>query len=206
MAENTGTGESGVTNTPDAHAVLDVLKKPKLTVKDLGNPKLVTSDNPKLILGKILGTATGTKEKVDNKGEVFIAIVGSFEGIRGEDGQRIQSGVLYLPSGFHDEIVAQLKSPDVSDVVFAFEVMAHTASNAIGYSYAMRNLLPAMPDDPLERVRALMAERVAQKLAQIEAQKLAQIEASKAKQIGQDKPATEGDKPDHTGSRKPKAA
>jgi hypothetical protein len=198
MAENTGTGESGVTNTPDAHAVLDVLKKPKLTVKDLGNPKLVTSDNPKLILGKILGTATGTKEKVDNKGEVFIAIVGSFEGIRGEDGQRIQSGVLYLPSGFHDEIVAQLKSPDVSDVVFAFEVMAHTASNAIGYSYAMRNLLPAMPDDPLERVRALMAERVAQKQTQ--------IEASKAKQIGQDKPATEGDKPDHTGSRKPKAA
>ena len=166
MAEEIAGVDAGSNNTPAADAaVLDVLKKPKLTVKDLGNPKLVSAETPRVILGTIIGTATGTKSKVDAKGEVFMAIVGTFEGIAAKDGQRIQSGVLYLPGGFHDEILAQLSQEGVSDVVFAFEVSAHTASNPIGYSYAMRNLLPAMPDDPLARVRALMDKRLAEKQA-----------------------------------------
>lgn len=136
----------------DTPAAPTIMEKPKLTVKDLGNPKLVTSDNPRVILGKIIGSVTKVKNKVDAKGEVFQALVGTFEGVSEASKNVIRSGVLYLPGGFHDAIVETIEA-GADRVDFAYEIAAVHASNPIGYSYAMRPLFKPSADDPLSRMR-----------------------------------------------------
>ena len=133
------------------------IAKAKLTVKDLGNPRLVDDKKQRVILGTIIGIAMGVKTKLDAKGEAFEAITGAFKGTRHDDSEVIESGILYLPAGFHDQIVAELRSEGVTAVQFAYEVAAVYASNPIGYSYAFRPLLKQRTGSPLDALETEIA-------------------------------------------------
>lgn len=132
----------------------------KLTVKDLGNPRKVTEENPTNILGTIVGVATGIKIKVDAAGQAFEAITGMFEGTRADNGNVVESGLLYLPGGFHEAITEQLKQEGTTAVRFAYSVASVHAKNPIGYSYAFKPLLKTARHSPLEalRIEAGLAE------------------------------------------------
>lgn len=134
----------------------------KLTVKDLGNPRVVDDEHPRIILGTIIGIATGTKVKVDSKGEAFEAIVGQFEGTSADGKKVVSAAMLYLPGGFHETITQQFAGENPPKRIdFAFEVAAVVAKNPIGYSYAFRPLIEAAPSEPMAALRKMVEERKA---------------------------------------------
>lgn len=140
--------------------------KAKLSMRDLGNPKAVTGkpegDNSPLYLGMIYGIARGVRTRVDDKGEVDEALKGDFEGERAEalkvDGEpdvtHIRSGICYLPSGFHDQMVTAVKETE-GGVSFKLRVLVRKATNPIGYEYAMQPVAAPEIADPLASLRAL---------------------------------------------------
>lgn len=123
-------------------------QKAKLVIKDLGNPKKVDPDkhnnaNP-LFLGVIKGKAFGIKTKVDAKGEAFEALQGYFIGEPADpSADVVASGMCYLPGGFHEIIVEQLRGAANTEVQFAYGVYVVPANNPIGYSYLFRPVLAA---------------------------------------------------------------
>ena len=144
----------------------ETLMKPKLTVKDLGNPRGVDDKMPDKVLGTIIGRATGIKMVVDAKGEAFEAIIGMFEGTPHDPAENIiTSSKLFLPGGFHEVITGQLKTEGVSLVSFAFEVHSVKATNAIGYSYAFRPIVAPAATDELAELRKGVADAQAKRIA-----------------------------------------
>ena len=125
------------------------VQKAKLVIKDIGNPKKgadtdTYSATKPYILGVIKGKAFGTKIKVDPKGEAFEALVGFFVGEPADPNvDMVAAGMCYLPGGFHEMIVEQLRGRANTEVQFAYEVATVPDSNPIGYSYRFRPILSA---------------------------------------------------------------
>lgn len=133
----------------------DITETSKLTVKQLGNPMRAAVDNRNVVLGTIIGRATGTKVKLDSKGDAHEAIVGTFEGKSADGNITIHAAMLYLPGGLHESIVERLKEMKGAPAEFGVEIMSMPATNAAGYSYAMRSLMPmTATSDPLAAIRA----------------------------------------------------
>lgn len=150
----------------------DISQQRKLTVKDLGNPKKVDADTPRLILGTIIGRIISIKDIVDAKGEAFPALVGTFEGEPADPGKDIvRANLLFLPSGFQEPLIAAYRELQGDDpkkevsVEFAYEVASVTASNAQGYSYAFRPIFQQAAQDPLLALRGEVKRIVAVKQA-----------------------------------------
>lgn len=138
---------------------MEQLSKAKLTIKDLGSPKNPPEDGSLKKLGRIVGIVTGTKTKLDPRGESFIALTGQFGGLTADEKTFIRSGIAYLPGGFHDEILSAWQSrnaPDKDGVVppptavkFAYDAYSRAATNPIGYEYVFKAVLPPAANDPL---------------------------------------------------------
>lgn len=139
--------------------------KNKLVFKDLGNPKTVDFEKlgtDKFLLGTIVGiaTATVTKKAADGLSE-FTGLKGNFEGIPADPTRdTIQSGVAFLGEAFQSPIEALLNGDENNDPVesvkMAFELYVTKAANPQGYSWALKPLTEATPNDPLAELRALM--------------------------------------------------
>lgn len=134
----------------------------KLTAKALGNPRMGASveAGKRHILGTIIGLANGVKVKAQPNGDVIEAITGQFEGTRAGDGEKVTSGILYLPSGFHDRMASAVKEAikGGGSVQFAIELYTENSSNAAGYQYGIRQLIETASSDPLDNLRKLVAE------------------------------------------------
>ncbi len=133
----------------------------KLSMKTIRvNPaKFATDSGAPIAL--VYGQLTGIKDVVDKvRGDVYHALLGSFEGQNLETGERFRSGVLYLPAGIHDMLSASVaKLPEDDDsayVEFGLEIRAVKAKNPAGYSYEAKSLLKPKASDPLEQLRALL--------------------------------------------------
>lgn len=140
--------------------------KAKLAMRDIGNPKAVTAkpdgDNSPLYLGMIYGIARGVRTRVDDKGEIDEALRGDFEAERAEplktegepDVTHIRSGICYLPSGFHDQMITAVKETE-GGVSFKLRIQVRKAQNPIGYEYIMQPIAAPEVADPLASLRAL---------------------------------------------------
>jgi len=143
--------------------------KSKVVFKDLGDPAKVkdVKDAEQLLLGTIIGSATGIKLSKGADGITeFKGLKGTFEATP-SDPERdiIRSGVAFLGDAFQADIVALLESDNPPEsVAFAFEVYSVKATNAAKYSWALRPMISASANDPLAAIKAQMLE--AQKTAQ----------------------------------------
>lgn len=139
--------------------------KSKLVAKDLGNPKGVMAfeeGSKKVhVLGTIIGIATGVKSKVMDNGDVFEQIMGQFEGVRADNGEVIESGILYLPSGIQERLAEPLKREGATDIQFGIQIGTRLAPNAAGYEYIVEQLHRPSAHDPLEAIRASIKENLA---------------------------------------------
>lgn len=127
----------------------------KLTIKTMGcKPQLAAALGQKVPVARIMGIAYGTKVVEAANGDVFTAITGQFEGTNLETGQVFQSGVLYLPAGFHEQIADPLKKENAPEQIeFAMELYAVPADNLSGYSYEAKPLIKIVEADPLASLR-----------------------------------------------------
>jgi hypothetical protein len=113
----------------------------------------------KTSLGQIVGIAYSTMEKVstlaDGSGKSSTLLLGQFEAVNFKTGEVMQSGAAYLPQYFADQIKAQIDAAK-GGVSFAIEIVLepNPRENAgIKFQYAVSNLLPPSPNDPLQELK-----------------------------------------------------
>jgi len=138
----------------------------------LGQPADVRS----LLLATFFGKASGTK-KVENKltGDVYTALTGTFSAINHLDKDReYMSGVLYLPGGTHEMLLAAVSKlmDESEDVEFAVDVYAVRASSAVGFAYEQKPKMEAKGVDPLADMRARLFASKTQEAKTLEAPKV----------------------------------
>lgn len=161
MAKNTAPDEL----QPDAANY-----RSKLTISTIGgSPERAKTEKKRVHVADVYGIASGIK-LVDNpmgNPPTFTALTGNFEATNAYTGEVWRSGVLYLPGGFHEMIVAMLEELsddedrskfDRPSVEFALEINADPADNPAGYSYHARNLLPVKKADALSAIRSGLVE------------------------------------------------
>jgi hypothetical protein len=122
----------------------------------LGQPQDVRSLRVATIYGKVGGFKT-VEDKLT--GQIHTPVTGTFVGVNHLDkDSEYQSGLLYLPSGIHDQLLdAAKKLMDESDSVdFALEISAVRSSNAAGYSYEAKPLIKPTGVDPLDSIRKML--------------------------------------------------
>lgn len=161
---------------------VETVIKSKLTVKDLGNPRIAANfeegSNQRHPLGIIMGIAEKVRTVVDAAGQPFDAILGEFEGIRhtpqkikdkddeGNEYEReigiVRAGRLFLPSGIHEMIAIPLKAEGAVKIQFGIRVFTVKADNPIGYSYVVEPLYKPETADPLAHIRESIAATVKQ--------------------------------------------
>jgi hypothetical protein len=144
-----------------------VIWKPKLTIAQIGgNPGAVIQSKRAEPIVRFIGQASGIKTVDDpnHPGVTFIALTGAFKATNLQTGVEYRSGILYLPSGFHDAIVEELDSQlsdqkesnfDHRPVEFALEISAVPANNPSKYSYEAMSLMPPSRNAPLARLERL---------------------------------------------------
>lgn len=115
-----------------------------------------TIDKP-VRLCVIFGQATGIKQGEDtSRGQIWSALVGSFEGVNLQTGEVFRSGKLFLPGGIHETVEAAVRAisgQDGMSVKFGLELRSVKDTNPIGYSYQAINLIPAEAGDELSPLR-----------------------------------------------------
>ena len=150
---------------------MQIVKKKKIAAADF-NPKALLGqpqDVVRLVLGVIGGVANGLAEAVAPTGEVFVGLRGAFRFEPREGDEILTAPVLWLPTGFDDDVKALLTAengPD--DVQFVYEIAVRRTGNPAGYTWEaapMLNLEAAAKADP---VAALFAEAKGQAVAAIE--------------------------------------
>lgn len=145
--------------------------KPKRASKDV--------DNIKTPLARIMGTASGLKAAVDQRGEPVFGLTGSFLGVnigqsleagkgdKAADFGQYRSGVLYLPGGIQELIQAPLEKalndPDKAvansaSIEFAMDLFSVPANNPAGYSFVASLLGDAAQADPFASIRAKVGD------------------------------------------------
>lgn len=124
----------------------------KITVRDVqANPDMVkTMTEPADVaqrrwpLMRVYGVARGIKEVKSNNRttgavDIHLAIQGDFRAVNMKTGVRYASGLLYLPAGIHDLILAplqQAKEANASaELEFGLDVYSRVTSSPAGYGY-----------------------------------------------------------------------
>lgn len=142
----------------------------KMAVKALGcNPRNPPKEKGAMkLLCRIYGEASDYATREDTRtGQLHTNLVGEFEGVNVEEGSPeygkcFRSGKLFLPSGIQETVEKMVavvkKNPNAGAVRFAIEIYSVDSTNAIGYSYAARNLTPKGPEtvDAMAEIRKLL--------------------------------------------------
>jgi hypothetical protein len=152
MSEDTN---QNVTEAPEESFIA------KLTIKDMKcRPAAPEEGQAYRALARIAGVARGIVTKPNREtGEVHIALAGDFIGTNVVTGREFRSGVLYLPSGAHEQMTSQFNGENPSPIEFAVEIRTVTSSNRIGYSYEVVPLFKAAAVDPLAKFRGLITTK-----------------------------------------------
>jgi hypothetical protein len=148
----------------------------KLTMATIeASPERAKTEKKRVQVAEFYGIASGIKLVDNPMGDVpFTALTGNFEAVNLHNGEIWRSGVLYLPGGFHEMIVAMLNDLtdneerskfDKAQVQFALAIDAVPADNPAGYSYVATNLLPIAKADALSAIRTQMVLTKQERLA-----------------------------------------
>lgn len=139
----------------------------KLTMATIeASPERAKTEKRRVSVAEFYGIASGIKLVDNPMGDVpYTALTGNFEAVNTYNGEIWRSGVLYLPGGFHEMIVAMLNDLtedegrskfDKASVQFALAIDAVPADNPAGYAYVAKNLLPVSKADALAGIRQQM--------------------------------------------------
>lgn len=145
-----------------SNAGMEVLAK--MAVATMGFDASVAKTKGETPLGRIYGTADHLVAKKDRDGNPIIGIGGQFQGDNYKTGVRARSGIAYLPSGIHEQIISGVDTGELDDkdkpvyrsVKFALEIIAVPSSNPHGYSYKAKNLIDMEEDDPLDELANML--------------------------------------------------
>ena len=100
----------------------------------------------------IIGMAQGIKEGTSDYGD-WVGLLGQFEAVNRDTGERFASANVFLPDVAQDLIVAQLKGGS-QNVQFAFTIGARVDdTSTVGYTYTAEPILAPDQKDPLEELR-----------------------------------------------------
>lgn len=157
------TAEKSKEDTSGKSAVVNEVSK--LSTKAMGcNPKKIAVNIPEGVtepvpMATLYGKATGVKEGEDANGKVYSMIVGEFEGTNLETGDVYRASRLFLPEGIQETVEQAIANSTEEKplVIFALMIMVRKATNAQGYSYVGRQLLPTVAADPLAEIREKIA-------------------------------------------------
>lgn len=115
-----------------------------------------------LFLGRVFGSASGTKTGVTDFGE-WIALTGQFRAIAKETGECFDSAVCFLPDVAQDLVIGQLNA-GAKAVDFAFDISAVADESVpIGFTYRAAPVLQMEEDSPIARIEAKMKALAAPK-------------------------------------------
>jgi hypothetical protein len=139
--------------------------KKKITSKDW-NPKRLLGQAEtvrRLMLGRLLGVATGLTKATSNTGEVLEGVTGQFKYMDALDDVAVPvySGVLWFPSGFGLDIIHALKQDGADAIKFAFDVGVQRAENPAGYEWLFAPLVEPAKDNPLEQLESAVVNKPA---------------------------------------------
>ena len=156
----------------------DVIWKPKLSVSQINcNPAEAKSTRGKVFIATFVGLANGIKTVTNPQypDVEFVALTGTFLATNRQTGDRFRSGILYLPTGFHEGILEALSSAldrankdspyDQQLTQFALDVYAVPSSNPAGYSYEAKSLVAPDKKEPIRMLDQLADRRRARMLA-----------------------------------------
>lgn len=138
----------------------------KLTPSRLSNPHkgLVTNEDGSaktaaVLMCRIYGSVSDIKTKKLPNDDIGQALVGSFEGQNAATGEIKRSGVLYLPAGIQDVLVAAVKAQGETDqpIQFGLDLYIRHAGNPAGYEWDCKKVLKEAAIDPLETMRGLLS-------------------------------------------------
>lgn len=145
--------------------------KKKLTSKDW-NPKRLLGQKDevrRLMLGRLLGVASGITKATGNDGETLEGVTGQFKYQDALDDVSVPvySAVLWFPSGFGLDIIAALKpkmvdgkeQPGADAVKFAYDIGVQRAENPAGYEWLFAPLVAPAPDNPLEMLETSVSTK-----------------------------------------------
>lgn len=123
------------------------------------------SDNP-VRLCVIFGQANGLKQGEDKqRGRIWTALKGRFEGVNLKTGGRFTAGLLFLPDGIQDSIesaVSQISAEgnEGMSVKFGLELRSVKSTNPAGYSYQALNVMPMESGDELSPLRQAILDNM----------------------------------------------
>ena len=144
----------------------------KITVRDCGaNAAAVLAmdgEDARAPLIRVYGVARDImrkKGKDRQTGEDIFheAIVGDFRAANMVKGDRYSSGILYLPAGIHELLVAPIKAAKAdnasAEVEFGFDIYGRKSSSPAGYGY-VAVVLGEDPSvaDPMKRLEERLAQ------------------------------------------------
>lgn len=146
---------------------MSALTKKLSTAKIVGkvNIRKLPEDGTVVNLYTVIGLAVGTKSGTSDFGD-WTGLVGQFEAVNLETGERFASANLFLPDVAQGLIEAQLANAENHQVQFAFVIGAMADSNSpVGYSYTAQPILHPDAKDPLADLRASVLQLEAPKKA-----------------------------------------
>jgi hypothetical protein len=133
---------------------------PKMALKAMGsNGKEAVKQGKNVYMGRIYGEAQAVKTKENRSGDMYSYLVGEFRSING-NGEKFESGILYLPGKLFETVESMLKSADGKAVRFAYDIYSTVdEKSSVGYSYAAKTLIKTEASNRLEEMTAELTEK-----------------------------------------------
>lgn len=129
----------------------------KITPSSIGcKPAMAKIDEKEVECALIFGEASGLAIKGLPTGDQFTALTGVFEATNLHTGEVFNSGVLFLPGGLHEAVVAAIDKEENMTVKFGILLVAVPAKNPAGYSWVGRDVVDLQQEDPLAELKASM--------------------------------------------------
>lgn len=154
---------AGTTSAPEDTGATPLSKMSVKTLKLNGHKGAALDKVGEVIwLGRIIGRcqAVKLKKRTDDSGNLVEdhPISGFFEGTNLETGEISQSGILYLPGGFHDVLESAIRDANGGVVDFAIEIGAERAENKAKFTWVAKNLMKPAGADQLSALREMAAK------------------------------------------------
>jgi hypothetical protein len=108
------------------------------------------------IIGRVYEVNTRVFE-VNGEPQERIYAVGEFEAVNYASGEVMESTTADLPSYYLEGIRGALARNNGAAVLLGVEIVLVATGKAIPYAYEVRNLIPREADNPLNRIKSLIA-------------------------------------------------
>lgn len=109
------------------------------------------------IVGRIFEVNERENELPDGQMKTSLVAVGEFEAVIYGTGEVMESITAYLPGYYLESVRGALKQ-GAGAVVVGIEVVLTATGKGVPYAYEVRNLVPREADNPINRVKALLAK------------------------------------------------